>query len=539
MTALLTQVLDMTVTASIAILAVLAARLCLRRAPKVISYALWAVVLFRLLCPVSLSGPVSLVEVAQPMVTATSQGTSSISYFQAAPQERPVWEVTPPVTVPEVPRSGEASKIDLRTWAAWIWLAGAAGMALHGATAWLRLRRRLVGAVPCGGRVYRVDRIPTPFVLGVFRPRIYIPSGTEAEELPYILAHETHHIRRLDHIIKLVAYGALCIHWFNPLVWLAFFLAGKDMEMSCDEAVIRKLGPEIRADYAQSLLRLATRNPGIAGIPLTFGGGNTKGRVKNMAKWRKPKARVVLASTLLCAAVLVACGLNPALNEERIQASTEGTAEDPEALMAKCRTALEALQGQEAYGVTTHRLYYAGSLTSTTDHCYWKSGDDWLLISHIPDDGFQRGYSAHGVLYAGGAYYSNNNHDSDKWDENEDILWSPGGADSSAAPWIAWFSWEDAQVQYVSHSLEGSEERIALEVEGPYFQTHAKGYCLMQFTFDENGKFLRLENEVDTVSSNGSRLRFTETIQVVAGSARSAVEGEKNRVPRVKCGIVS
>ncbi len=312
MDALFSKVLDMSFTASIVILAVLTARYLLRKSPKVISYALWSVVLFRLLCPVSLTAPLSVLEVTRPTVTVTSHRTSAISYL---PEIQPGFsdaEVPQPEVSPVAPVVQATKKtVELRTVAAWIWAAGVFAMAAHCPLSYLRLYRKLVGAVPVQGNVYLADHIATPFVLGILRPKIYIPSNTPEKERSYIIAHEAHHIFRFDHMIKLLAYCVLCLHWFNPLVWLAFFLAGKDMEMSCDEAVIRKLGPEIRADYAQSLLRLATNRPIIAGIPLAFGEGDTKGRVKNMAKWKKPKAWVVITSIILCLAVLVSCAVNP------------------------------------------------------------------------------------------------------------------------------------------------------------------------------------------------------------------------------------
>ena len=142
-----------------------------------------------------------------------------------------------------------------------------------------------------------------------------MPSNVPTKERKYIIAHERHHIRRFDHIIKLLAYYALCIHWFNPLVWAAFILAGKDMEMSCDEAVVKRMGSQIRADYSASLLRLATHKKIIAGTPLAFGEGDTKGRVLNMAKWKKPKVWVSVVCFVLCTAVLAACAVNPAAEE--------------------------------------------------------------------------------------------------------------------------------------------------------------------------------------------------------------------------------
>ena len=184
-------------------------------------------------------------------------------------------------------------------------------MLLYSVIQYFRLRQKLVGAIPYNGNVYCADYIDTPFVMGIFSPKIYLPFDIPVNERKYIIAHEQHHIARFDHILKLLAYVTLCIHWFNPLSWVAFLLAGRDMEMSCDEAVIRKLGSQIRADYSASLLRLATHKKIIAGMPLAFGEGDTKGRIMNMARWKQPRLWVSMACLLLCAAILVACAVNP------------------------------------------------------------------------------------------------------------------------------------------------------------------------------------------------------------------------------------
>ena len=204
--------------------------------------------------------------------------------------------------------------------ASYVWITGSGIMILYSVIQYIRLRGKLVGAMAYRGNVYRADYIDTPFVMGIFSPKIYLPSDVPMNERKYIIAHERHHIRRCDHIIKLLAYSSLCIHWFNPLVWAAFILAGKDMEMSCDEAVIRKMGSQIRADYSASLLRLATHKKIIAGMPLAFGEGDTKGRVMNMAKWKKPRLWVSLICLLLSATILVACAVNP-----QTAGSTEST----------------------------------------------------------------------------------------------------------------------------------------------------------------------------------------------------------------------
>ena len=309
MTAIFERVLNMSLTGSIVIAVVLLARLLLRRAPKIYSYMLWAVVLFRLLCPISLSASLS---VLKPLPVTTTQGLSTVTY-------RPVEPVTPASgqigQENAKPESAEAVKAETgdqaMTLAAAVWLTVGGALAACSLVQYTVLRRKLREAVPYRGEILLSDKIRTPFVMGVLSPKIYLPWDTPQEERRFIIAHERQHIHRGDPLWKLLGYLALCVHWFNPLVWLAFFLGGKDMEMSCDEAVLNRLGEGIRADYSQALLRLATHKRLIAGMPLAFGEGETKGRVRNMARWRRPKVWVSGICAVLCLAVLAVCALNP------------------------------------------------------------------------------------------------------------------------------------------------------------------------------------------------------------------------------------
>lgn len=323
MQAVFAKILNMSITGSIAIAVVLLARLFLKRAPKIYSYALWAVVLFRLLCPLSITAGLS---VLKPLPVTTTPGISTVSYQSVA---RAVRENTPaPIQQQAVPtQTAQQPEVSPMQIAAYIWLAGASMMALYSVVQYFALRRRLAEAAPLQGEIYLADRISSPFVMGVFRPRIYLPSSTPMAERRFIVAHERHHIRRGDPLWKLLGYAALCLHWFNPLVWLAFCLAGKDMEMSCDEAVIKRLGEHIRADYSQALLRLATHKRIVSGMPLAFGEGDTKGRVRNMAKWKKPKVWVSALCAALCLVILAACALNPKQKETpREEMTTTGPA---------------------------------------------------------------------------------------------------------------------------------------------------------------------------------------------------------------------
>ncbi len=308
---MLETVLNMSVTGSLVILAVLPVRLCLKRAPKLFSYALWAVVLFRLLCPVSLSAPISVLPqqgAAQERMEYVALEETGIRwepvFFHGGEQPRPEAEPNPEGTANPLPA---------------LWLAGVAAIGAGNLVLLLRLRRRLVGAMHWRDNVFLADDLPTPFVLGVFQPNIYLPSDLEDPERGYVLRHERHHIRRLDHITRLLAFGAVCIHWFNPLVWLAYLLSCRDMELSCDEAVLGSLREDLRADYSYTLLHMTTGKRFPLGTPLAFGEGDTKERVKNIMKFRKPKALAVILSLVLCITLTACLSANPeTLPEETI-----------------------------------------------------------------------------------------------------------------------------------------------------------------------------------------------------------------------------
>lgn len=322
------KILDMSKTGSLVILAVLLARLLLKKVPKVFSYALWAVVLFRLLCPVSFEAQVSLLpkqtsvsqsyELAEEPISVVGAG---IAAYQAVGDALNGGLGVQHVPTTQRDAGGNVEYVSTDWWnvvllsGQYIWLAGVAAMLLYSSISYGKLRKKLRVAVPLENGIFLADDIQSPFVVGFLRPRIYLPGGLGERERQYILLHERQHIRRFDPLIKILAYAALCLHWFNPLVWLAFVLACKDMEMSCDEAVLKKLGGEIRAEYAASLLALATGRRIIAGTPLAFGEGDPKERIKNLAKWKKPAMWVIVMAAVGCAILGVCLIADPASGE--------------------------------------------------------------------------------------------------------------------------------------------------------------------------------------------------------------------------------
>lgn len=323
---LLFNLINMTITGGVVILAVLVLRMLLRRAPKIISYCLWSVVLFRLLCPVSFSLPVSLLETAGS--PAVEEGIVHYIPEDILYSETPAENMQAPVNGNgaidnALPLASEKRSADMVEIGMMIWGGGmlliltyAVGMLiillgkLRGASLVDREKLRAAGVgslIPDDIAVYEKRGLPTPFVLGVVRPKVYLPSGIDDAELRYILLHEGIHIRRGDHIVKVVSFFTLCLHWFNPLVWAAFFLSGRDMEMACDEAVLRRLGNGVKKDYSASLLNLATGRRILGGAPLAFGEGDTGSRIRNVLKYRKPRTILICiaSGTALAAAVLL------------------------------------------------------------------------------------------------------------------------------------------------------------------------------------------------------------------------------------------
>lgn len=284
-------VLEMSASASIAIAAVLALRLVLKGAPKVFTWMLWLAVLVRLWCPVL---PEVRTGVRVPRTDPVMVIEQAFSQEQPAAPTATVQQVQTPGQA-ETPREPSADPVEIL---AVIWAAGAASMASWGVVSDLRLRSRLRTAVRREDGVYLADGINGPFVTGLLLPKIYLPSDMDGAGERYILLHERRHIRCGDPIVKALFFGALCIHWFNPLVWLVCLLAERDMELRCDEGVFRKLEQEERLDYASALVACTARRRRL--MPLAFGEGDTKRRVKNVLTYKKPKWWAVALAAVLC-----------------------------------------------------------------------------------------------------------------------------------------------------------------------------------------------------------------------------------------------
>ncbi len=303
------QIINMTITASYVIILVMVARLLLKRCPKIFSYALWSVVLFRLICPFSIEGFFSLIpDRIQPIKPDTIYSGSplintGISYVDSS--------INDSLSAPIVQ---EASVNPMQIWIAigeLIWITGIVILLGYNLYKTIKLYGKLKHAIHISENIYEIKGIKTPFVMGIMKPNIYLPIYLTEKEKEYILLHEQKHISRFDHIIKLIAFVVLCVHWFNPLVWIAFYLMSEDMELSCDESVIKQLGSSIKKEYSSSLLSLSTGRRIVGGFPLAFGENNTKGRIKNILSYKKPTTLVIVVAVTVFIVVGLGLILNP------------------------------------------------------------------------------------------------------------------------------------------------------------------------------------------------------------------------------------
>ena len=314
--AVFVRILWTSLAAGAAILCILLLRLILKKAKRVYSYVLWIVVLARLIIPFSFELelsplPYSLTATANHTVerTLTAEYSPADNTLDTNAENSITDEFVAATADKESSQSASLTDVNtyrsISTIAAWVWLIGCLILAVYTTAGYVRLRLKLTTASPLRDNIYLADGITSPFVLGLIRPRIYLPSDTDTRSLPYILAHEETHIRRFDHVIKALAYAAICIHWFNPLVWLAFRLACADMEISCDESAVERLGESSRRDYTESLLTLATDKTNILSLPPSFG-GDVGERIDSLTH-KKRKSALILAIVIIVIAILAVC----------------------------------------------------------------------------------------------------------------------------------------------------------------------------------------------------------------------------------------
>lgn len=301
----------MSISASWLVLTVLLLRFVLKKAPKWVNVLLWGIVAVRLAFPFSIESALSLIPSAETISPGIMMDTVP-SIQTGVPAINNV--INPVIGSSLAPAPG-ASANPLQIWIpilSMIWVAGVAILLVYTAVSYWRLRRKVSKAVILRDNIFQSENVASPFVLGIIKPRIYLPFNMNGQDLEHVVAHEQAHIRRRDHWWKPLGFLLLTIHWFNPLMWLAYVLLCRDIELACDEKVIKELDNELRADYAQALVVCSVNRRMIAACPLAFGEVGVKERVKSVMNYKKPTFWVIILAVITCAVVAVCFLTNPA-----------------------------------------------------------------------------------------------------------------------------------------------------------------------------------------------------------------------------------
>ncbi len=304
------SVVNMSIAASWIVLAVLLLRFLLKKAPKWITVLLWAVVAIRLICPFAIESKVSLIPSAQTISPGIMMDTVPQIYTGIPSVNN---SINPIIGQTFAPNPGDSVN-PLQIWvpvAAVLWAIGILVLTVYGIISYLRIKRKISTAVLLRDHIYQSENVVSPFVLGMIRPKIYLPFHMMGSEMLHVIAHEEAHIHRKDHWWKPIGFAILTLHWFNPLMWLVYVLLCRDIEMACDQKVVKSLNAEERADYSQALLNCSVGRRMIAYCPLAFGEVGVKDRVKSVLSYKKP-AFWILIIGILASIVLAVCFLtNP------------------------------------------------------------------------------------------------------------------------------------------------------------------------------------------------------------------------------------
>ncbi|MCH5210218.1 MAG: hypothetical protein J1F01_04565 [Oscillospiraceae bacterium] len=408
MEAIFLQILNMSITGSYIILAVMILRLFLKKLPKKYSYLIWSVCAFRLCCPMSFRNIFSIFNLKFFNMPANSG--ASLEHIpqniglMPSPQISTGLNYMDGIVNSSLPApSNVAASVNpmqiIIFIAAVIWLAGIAALLLYSIISYIILHIKLRNAVIYKKNVYQSDKINSPFVFGLINPKIYIPFGIAENEMRYVLAHERYHIKRRDYIIKPIAFLILVIHWFNPLCWIAFMLMSYDMEMSCDEKVLSS-GKAMSKEYSTSLLSFAAGKRPPAPCPLAFVETGIRGRIKNILKYKKPKIYVSVISTILCVAAIVACASNP--KSDGYDISYDNLKMSDEALNVFCEKMVGSIMADIDYADSEQIIFHYGNAVFVYNH-KTANMEKCFDLNNLDCAHFQQGdYGAHIIVSTDG-----------------------------------------------------------------------------------------------------------------------------------------
>ena len=304
------KLVNLSISASWLILAVLVLRVVLKKAPKWVMPLLWGVVALRLVCLFSIESALSLIPSAETIPSEIVTETREPVLYEQATLDIVTNPTLPSAAEVPVGVSRQQAQVDFNIYSV-LWLAGMAALLVHALVSAGRLKRKLATAILLRDNIYESEFVDSPFVFGVVKPNIYLPMHMDEGTAAYVIAHERAHLARRDHWWKVLGYLVLALHWFNPLVWVAYILFCRDIELACDEKVVKGLDGAARADYSQALLSCAAPKRAVAACPLAFGEGNIKTRVKSALHYKKPAFWVAAAAVLAVVIVAVCFLTNP------------------------------------------------------------------------------------------------------------------------------------------------------------------------------------------------------------------------------------
>ena len=380
------KIMNMSISASYIVIVVLLLRLALAKAPKWIRLVLWGVVAVRLVCPFTVESVLSLIPSAETVspdiiMSKASEINTGIPIINQA--------INPVISGSFAPDPG-TSVNPLQLWIpifAVIWIVGMGALLIYTVTSCAKVKRNIRTAVLLRDNIYQSENVVSPFVIGLIKPKIYLPYNMNDKDMDNVVAHEMAHIRRKDHLWKPLAFLLLTIHWFNPLMWLGYVLLCRDIELACDEKVIKKLDRDARADYSQALLTCSVSRRTIAACPLAFGEVGVKERVKSVLNYKKPGFWIIIATVIACIAVAV-CFLTDPPNDNSAGIDASKLTTEQRALLEQYPEyfGLDVSDGLDVYVCEVAENYYSfGLLPHSEQERSWLA-DELMNLRRIRTD---------------------------------------------------------------------------------------------------------------------------------------------------------
>ncbi len=372
------KIINMSISASYIVLAVLLLRLLLKKAPKWITVVLWGIVAVRLVCPFSIESVLSLIPSAETvspdiMMDRTPEINTGIPIINQV--------INPVISGSFTPDPGTSAN-PLQLWIptfAVIWIVGMIALLIHTAISYVKVKRKIGTAVLLRDNIYQSENVVSPFVLGIIKPKIYLPFGMNEKDMEHVVAHEMAHIRRKDHLWKPLGFLLLTLHWFNPLMWLGYVLLCRDIELACDEKVIKELDHDARADYSEALLTCSVNRRMIAACPLAFGEVGVKDRVKSVLNYKKPAFWIIIAAVVACVAVAVCFLTNPPQKQDDKSMSPHGDIyTDYEGVYITIKSIDKDEGGQNIFNIVWHNETDKEITYGEMYTVEYKVGEEWM-----------------------------------------------------------------------------------------------------------------------------------------------------------------